>query len=113
MPHLDKAVELITVSVDTPFAQGRFAKEAKIDNVLFLSDFRGGDFGKAYGLLVKDADDVFVEDNRFVSNDVALFFDAGLSADRRVSCATCCVSWNSAMILLVSRNGSHSSLAAT
>ena len=51
---LDKMVELITVSVDTPFAQGRFAKEAKIGNVIFLSDYRGGDFGKTYGLLVKD-----------------------------------------------------------
>ena len=51
---LDKMVELITVSVDTPFAQTRFAKEAKIGNVTFLSDYRGGDFGKAYGLLVKD-----------------------------------------------------------
>lgn len=51
---LDKMVELITVSVDTPFAQGRFAKEAKIGNVTFLSDYRGGDFGKTYGLLVKD-----------------------------------------------------------
>ena len=51
---LDKTVELITISVDTPFAQGRFAKEAKIANVTFLSDYRGGDFGKANGLLVKD-----------------------------------------------------------
>ena len=51
---LDKMVELITVSVDTPFAQGRFAKEAKIGNITFLSDYRGGDFGRTYGLLVKD-----------------------------------------------------------
>jgi thiol peroxidase len=51
---LDQSVELITVSVDTPFAQGRFAKEARIKNVTFLSDFRGGDFGRTYGLLVKD-----------------------------------------------------------
>jgi thiol peroxidase len=51
---LDKMVELITVSVDTPFAQSRFAKEAKIGNVTFLSDYRGGNFGKTYGLLVKD-----------------------------------------------------------
>lgn len=50
---LDKTIELITISVDTPFAQGRFAKEAKIANVTFLSDYRGGDFGKAYGLLVE------------------------------------------------------------
>ncbi len=51
---LDKMVELITVSVDTPFAQKRFAAEAKIDNVTFLSDYRGGEFGKAYGLLLGD-----------------------------------------------------------
>jgi len=50
---LDRMVQLITVSVDTPFAQGRFAREAKIGNVTFLSDFRGGEFGRTYGLLVK------------------------------------------------------------
>jgi thiol peroxidase len=50
---LDQTARLITVSVDTPFAQNRFSKEAKIDNVTFLSDYRGGDFGKTYGLLVK------------------------------------------------------------
>ncbi len=51
---LDQSVELITVSIDTPFAQDRFAKEARINNVTFLSDYRGGEFGKTYGLLVKD-----------------------------------------------------------
>lgn len=51
---LDRMIELITVSIDTPFAQKRFAQEAKIDNVTFLSDYRGAEFGKAYGLLVKD-----------------------------------------------------------
>jgi len=50
---LDKDVQMITVSVDTPFAQSRFAKDAKINNVTFLSDYRGGDFGKTNGLLVK------------------------------------------------------------
>ncbi len=51
---LDRDVQLITVSVDTPFAQNRFAEEAKIRNVTFLSDYRGGDFGRAHGLLVPD-----------------------------------------------------------
>jgi len=50
---LDKLVELITISIDTPFAQKRFADEAKIDNVTFLSDYRGGEFGKAHGLFLK------------------------------------------------------------
>jgi thioredoxin-dependent peroxiredoxin len=51
---LDHDIQLITVSVDTPFAQKRFAEEAKIRNVTFLSDYRSGDFGRAHGLLVTD-----------------------------------------------------------
>lgn len=50
---LDQQVELITISVDTPFAQDRFAKGADIENVKFLSDFRGGEFGKTHGLLLE------------------------------------------------------------
>jgi thioredoxin-dependent peroxiredoxin len=49
---LDKMVELVTVSVDTPFAQKRFAQEANIANVTFLSDYRDAEFGKTYGLLL-------------------------------------------------------------
>jgi thiol peroxidase len=51
---LDKQLQMITISVDTPFAQKRFAEEAKISNVTFLSDYRGGDFGRTHGLLVKE-----------------------------------------------------------
>jgi thioredoxin-dependent peroxiredoxin len=51
---LDDRVELITVSIDTPFAQDRFAKQAKINNITFLSDYRSGEFGKTYGLLLED-----------------------------------------------------------
>lgn len=50
---LDQRVKLMTISVDTPFAQDRFAKEAGIANVEFLSDFRGGEFGKSHGLLLE------------------------------------------------------------
>ena len=50
---LDKMVELVTVSVDTPFAQKRFAGEAHIANVTFFSDYKGAEFGKAYGLFLK------------------------------------------------------------
>lgn len=49
---LDAMVNLYTISVDTPFAQNRFAKEAGIDNVTFLSDYRGGEFGRTHGLLL-------------------------------------------------------------
>jgi thioredoxin-dependent peroxiredoxin len=50
---LDRDVQLITVSMDLPFAQKRFSEKAKITNVLFLSDYRTADFGQNYGLLIK------------------------------------------------------------
>jgi len=49
----DKMIELVTVSLDTPFAQKRFAGDARITNVTFLSDNRAAEFGMAYGLLLK------------------------------------------------------------
>ena len=51
---LDRTVRLITLSRDLPFAQKRFAKEAKINNILFLSDYRDAGFGNASGLLIKE-----------------------------------------------------------
>ncbi len=47
---LDKQVEMVTVSRDLPFAQTRFAKEAKIKNVTFLSDYNMREFGDKNGL---------------------------------------------------------------
>ncbi len=46
---------LITVSRDLPFAQKRFAREAKISNLTFLSDYRDGGFGQATGLLIEES----------------------------------------------------------
>ena len=51
---LDKTVRLVTVSRDLPFAQKRFATEAKIHNVLFLSDYRDGKFGTSTGLMIQE-----------------------------------------------------------
>ena len=46
-------VEMVTISMDLPFAQQRFAKEAKIKNVTFYSDYRTADFGNNSGLLME------------------------------------------------------------
>ena len=51
---LDKTVRLVTVSRVLPFAQKRFAEEAKIHNVLFLSDYRDGEFGASTGLMIQE-----------------------------------------------------------
>ena len=42
--------KVICVSKDLPFAQGRFCGAEGIENVVMLSDFRDGNFGKEYGL---------------------------------------------------------------
>ncbi|PIQ95551.1 MAG: lipid hydroperoxide peroxidase [Nitrospinae bacterium CG11_big_fil_rev_8_21_14_0_20_56_8] len=52
---LDQTSNLVTISRDLPFAQKRFAREAKIQNLIFLSDYREADFGKAVGLLIEES----------------------------------------------------------
>lgn len=50
--ELPKEIKRITISRDTPFAQKRFAKEAKLTDIQYLSDYKEGEFGRATGLLV-------------------------------------------------------------
>ncbi|MBU1052272.1 MAG: thiol peroxidase [Proteobacteria bacterium] len=49
---LPATIKRITISRDTPFAQTRFAKEAKLNDILYLSDYKEGSFGKSIGLLI-------------------------------------------------------------
>ena len=53
---IDPRVERFTVSRDLPSAQERFAVDSGVDNVIFLSDYKRGEFGRASGLLMKDTD---------------------------------------------------------
>ena len=50
--ELPKEIKRITISRDTPFAQKRFAKESKLTDIQYLSDYKEGDFGRATGLLI-------------------------------------------------------------
>ena len=45
-------VKIVTVSRDLPFAQKRWCGAAGVSNVTMLSDFRDGNFGKAYGIVL-------------------------------------------------------------
>ena len=45
---------VLCISKDLPFAQSRFCGAEGIENVVMLSDFRDGNFGKAYGLTYTD-----------------------------------------------------------
>jgi len=47
-------VEVITVSMDLPFAAARWCGAAGIDNIKVCSDFRNKDFANAYGVLLAD-----------------------------------------------------------
>ena len=51
---LSSQIKRITISRDTPFAQKRFAKEAKLEDLQYLSDHGEAAFGRSTGLLVDD-----------------------------------------------------------
>ena len=53
--RLSPGITRITISRDTPFAQKRFAEEAKLTGLTYLSDYRDGSFGRATGLLQEES----------------------------------------------------------
>ena len=53
--RLPSAVRRITVSRDTPFAQARFAEEARLQDIEYLSDYKEGEFGRSVGLLIESS----------------------------------------------------------
>jgi thiol peroxidase len=84
---LDKTVRLVTVSRDLPFAQKRFAEEAKIHNILFLSDYRDGQFGASTGLMIQEnrllARAVVVVDKKGVIRHLEIVPDLGQLPDMK------------------------------
>ncbi len=53
--RLPADITRITISRDTPFAQKRFADEAKLAGITYLSDYRDGSFGRSVGLLQEES----------------------------------------------------------
>jgi len=47
-------VQVLTVSMDLPFAQARWCGAAGVDKITMVSDFRDRDFGNKYGVLIKE-----------------------------------------------------------
>ncbi len=47
-------LEILTISMDLPFAQKRFCGAKGIDKVITLSDHKDGDFGRKYGFLMEE-----------------------------------------------------------
>ncbi len=73
---LGNDVAILTVSMDLPFAQGRWCGAAGIDKVTTLSDHRDADFGSGFGVLIKElrllARAVFVIDKQGIVRYVQL-----------------------------------------
>ncbi|MGX9462775.1 thiol peroxidase [Shewanella sp. A14] len=66
----DTDVVMLTISEDLPFAQKRFCQTESVDKIKVLSDSVWRDFGKKYGLLIKDrgllARSIFIIDTQGV-----------------------------------------------
>ncbi len=52
--HFGKGLAVLTVSMDLPFAQQRWCGAAGVHSVVTLSDYREANFGRAYGVLIKE-----------------------------------------------------------
>jgi thiol peroxidase len=92
-------VQILTVSMDLPFAQARWCGAAGVDKITTLSDWRSASFGTSYGTLIKElhllARCVFVLDK----NDTVTYveyvkevaeqpnFEAALEAARKAAAA--------------------------
>lgn len=51
---LPASIQVMTVSMDLPFAQGRWCGLAGADKIQMLSDYQDHSFGQAYGVLLKE-----------------------------------------------------------
>jgi thiol peroxidase len=51
---LSDDIEIVTVSMDLPFAQARWCGAENADRVTTLSDYKTHEFGQAYGVRIKE-----------------------------------------------------------
>lgn len=90
-------VEILTISMDLPFAQSRWCGAAGVKNVRTLSDYKERTFGPAYGVLIQElqleARAVFVLDKDNTVRHVEYVqevaehpnYEAALAAARRLA----------------------------
>jgi len=55
-PNLPANIARLTISRDLPMAQRRFAAEAKLENIQYVSDYKSGGFGSSSGLLMEGSE---------------------------------------------------------
>jgi thiol peroxidase len=78
-------VQILTISMDLPFAQKRWHGESGVDQVMTLSDHRDAAFGQAYGVLIKElrllARAVFIVDRNGVIRYIQLVKEVAAEPD--------------------------------
>jgi thioredoxin-dependent peroxiredoxin len=74
--NLGPDVQILTVSMDLPFAQSRWCKSVGVNNIVTLSDHMEGSFGRAYGVLIKEL--------RLLSRALFLVDKAGMLRYRQI-----------------------------
>lgn len=88
---LGQGIEILTVSMDLPFAQKRWCGAAGVDKVRTLSDHREASFGQAYGTLNRDTRllvrAVFVVDGKGIVRHVEYVKDTGMEPDYNAALA--------------------------
>lgn len=52
--RMGRDVVILSISMDLPFAQKRWCDSSGVDRVETLSDYRDGEFGESYGLMIKE-----------------------------------------------------------
>lgn len=82
---LGDQVDILTISMDLPFAQRRWCGAAGIDKVKVLSDYQHASFGNAFGILIKEskllARCIFIVDKDNIVKYVQLVPEIGQEPD--------------------------------
>jgi len=78
-------IQILTISMDLPFAQKRWCGSAGIDKVKTLSDHKEASFGTAYGILIKElrllARAIFIVDQEGIIRYTELVKDLSAEPD--------------------------------
>lgn len=83
--NLRSDIQILTISMDLPFAQKRWCGAAGIDKVITLSDHKDASFGTAFGVLIKElrllARAIFIIDRQGILRHVQIVKDLSQEPD--------------------------------
>lgn len=82
---LSSDIQILTISMDLPFAQKRWCGAAGVDSVITLSDHKDASFGTAFGVLIKEirllARAIFIIDRQGIIRHIQIVKDLSEEPD--------------------------------